>query len=457
MTNTIDVVVIGGGFGGLFLATELSRRGHDVLLLEASANPGGVARTIIEDGFILEPAAGTFMLPHRSLTPLLATADVSVEEAYPAAALRYVWMKNSLVGIPYGPKALLTSALSMRGKLRMAGEPLVRASRGDGSVESLQAFLTRRLGREAGGLLSHLAASGVYAGNPEEISATASFPLFTELESDAGSIVRGAIRRLRSTPKPRPPKPQSHLPVGGMSGAAKTLAAWLGEQYRGEFPVSSVTKNGDRFRIEGPETFHARSVVLALRPDAAATILPDINTDALHGWPSSPVVVVGVGGTATELPLPAGFGFLTGPDTDAATLGCLFESSYAPGRAAPGLSLAKVIAGGALKPSFINLDDEQILSTVVSEMERALGYSIAPSWSKIVRDSSGIPQYDLRHRDRLTAIDDIESRNPGLLFGGWAYRGIGVAHLSSDAVRIADRIRENLSTRPPEPEQNGEQ
>ena len=326
----------------MFLATQLARLDRDVLLLEASPRPGGVAATVIEDGFVLEPAAGTFMLPHRSLTPLLDSAGVAVEEAYPDAALRYVWMRDSLVAIHYGPKALATSALSKRGKLRMAAEPFIRSSPPDEGVEeSLREFLTRRLGREAGTLLSHIAASGVYAGDPNNMSAAAAFPLFTELEAEAGSIVRGGIRRVRALPKPRPPKPKSHIPVGGMSEAAATLAASLGERYRSEHPVTSITKEGDYFRIEGAETLHARSVVIALRPDAASTILQDIDTTVLHGWPSSRVVVVGVGGAAQDVPLPSGFGFLTGPDTDAVTLGCLFESSYAPGRAAPGRSLAK--------------------------------------------------------------------------------------------------------------------
>lgn len=438
MTNVGDVIVIGGGFSGLFIATELARVGRDVVLVEAAARPGGIARTIIEDGFVLEPGAGTFMLPHRALTPILESAGVALEEAYPAAGLRFVWMKGRLVGIPYGPKAILTSAISIRGKLRMAVEPFVRTKPGDGE-ESLRGFLTRRLGKEAGTLLSHVAASGVYAGDPDNMSAAAAFPLFTEMEADAGSVVRGGIRRVRALPKPRPPKPKSHVPVGGMLAAAGTLAAALGERYRAEFPVTSVTRAGDHFRIEGPETLRARAVVIALRPDAAAAILPDIDTAVLGGWPAAPVVVIGVGGTVEEVPLPEGFGFLTGPDMDATILGCLFESSFGPGRAAPGHSLAKVIVGGARNPEIINLPDDQIVATVVSEMERALGVTVTPSWIKVIRNREGIPQYDLDHRRRLAAVDDLEAANPGLVLAGWGYRGIGVAHLATEAVSISDR------------------
>ncbi|MEE8456811.1 MAG: hypothetical protein V3S28_02065, partial [Acidimicrobiia bacterium] len=141
-----------------------------------------------------------------------------------------------------------------------------------------------------------------------------------------------------------------------------------------------------------------------------------------------------------EVPLPDGFGFLTGPNVDAAILGCLFESSFGPGRASPGHSLAKVIVGGTRNPDMVDQSDDQIVTTVVAEMERALGVPVTPSWIKIVRNREGIPQYDLDHRRRLAAIDSMEAANPGLVFAGWGYRGIGVAHLATVATNILDRI-----------------
>ena len=439
MPHDIDTVVVGGGFSGLFIATQLVRDGRDVALLEASNRPGGVAATITEDGYVLEPAAGTFMVPHRALSPILDAADVALEEAADSAALRYVWNGEGLIVIPYGPKALATQAISLGGKLRMAAEPFVR-TKPPSNEESLRSFLTRRLGREAGILLSHVAASGVYAGDPNTLSAAAAFPLFTEMEKGAGSITRGAIRKLRALPKPRPPRPTSHVPVGGMSAAAATLAGALGERYVPQFPVSSVTRDGELFRVEGPETIFARSVVVALRSEDAATILQGMETDGLRGWPSSPVVVVGIGGTSDEVPLPEGFGFLSGPGVDATILGCLFESSFAPSTAAPGHSLAKVIVGGARNPGIVEQSDDRIVDTIVAEMETALGAPVTPSWVKIVRNHEGIPQYDLKHRQRLTAVDNLESEHPGLILTGWGYRGIGVAHLATEAVNISDRI-----------------
>ncbi len=441
MSEVIDVVVIGSGFGGLFAATELARRNRDVVLVDATDRPGGIAETIVEDGYLLEPAAGTFLLPHRALTPLLEYAGVGVERTSAEAGIRYVWTRGRLAAIPSSPKAILTPAVSLRGKLRMAMEPFVRSKPGSGE-ESLRSFMTRRLGREAGTLISHVAASGIYAGDPGTLSVAAAFPAIVALETDAGSIVRGAIRRIRALPKPRPERPKSHVPVGGMSHAARTLAASLGERYRPDFKVISVAREGDSFRIEGPEVLLARSVVIALRPDVSRAILPGIDSDVLVGWPSSTVAVVGIGGSSEDVPLPAGFGYLAGPDADAVGLGCLFESVYAPGRAASGNSLAKIIVGGARRPEVVSWSDDRIVTTITSEMERALGVPITPSWIKVIRHNEGIPNYDLEHRRRLRGVSDLELKNPGLFFGGWGYRGIGVAHLAIDAMSIADRIDE---------------
>ena len=59
MTDSRDVVVVGGGLGGLLVASEVARRGGRPLVLEAGASAGGVAATVHEDGFLLEPAAGS--------------------------------------------------------------------------------------------------------------------------------------------------------------------------------------------------------------------------------------------------------------------------------------------------------------------------------------------------------------------------------------------------------------
>lgn len=436
---TIRVVVIGGGLAGLFTASELMVAGvDDVLVIDEAAEPGGVVRTIRRDGYSLEPAVGTLMLPHSHLSALLERIGADVVPAEPSAAIRYVYTRGRLVALPTSPKALLAPLVPLTAKLRAAAEPFVRTPAQSGD-ESLDAFLRRRLGDGLGGMLAWLGASGVFAGDPARLSARAAFPAIVALADESGSIVRGGLRRFRNR-RPGATRPTSHVPVDGMTGLVETLAGVLGERFRGGFAVGSVHRDGSGWLVEGPETIRADHVVVASRPVAAAALLGGDLGVVLGQAVSAPAVVVGLGGPSDRVPLPQAFGVLTGRDAGFASLGVLFVSSYALGRAPQGHALAKVIAGGARRPELVDWDDARIVEHVGAEVARILGTDIDPSFAEIVRHRAGIPQYEIGHGAWLAEIDRLLGDRPGLHLTGWGYRGVGVGHLAADAVATAGRI-----------------
>ena len=67
-----DVIVIGGGLGGLLTAAILRRRGKTVLLLERAAEVGGRLRSLEVDGYVLD--AGAYLWPNLHLDRALAAA-----------------------------------------------------------------------------------------------------------------------------------------------------------------------------------------------------------------------------------------------------------------------------------------------------------------------------------------------------------------------------------------------
>ena len=108
-----QVIVVGGGLGGLLIGAELKRRGIEPLVLEAGGHPGGVARTIREDGYLLEPAAGSLLLPHPDLSPIFQVAGVPLVTANPEARTRFVYERGNLHEVPESPKFLLTGLASV--------------------------------------------------------------------------------------------------------------------------------------------------------------------------------------------------------------------------------------------------------------------------------------------------------------------------------------------------------
>ena len=57
------VVVIGGGFGGMAAAARLAKLGHDVTLLERSAQLGGALTSVEQDGFTWDGGPTSTLLP----------------------------------------------------------------------------------------------------------------------------------------------------------------------------------------------------------------------------------------------------------------------------------------------------------------------------------------------------------------------------------------------------------
>src|SRR5215510_12394648 len=197
----VDSVIIGAGVSGLVAAHRLKKMGRDLLLVESGDRVGGVIQSREVEGFLIECGPNSLRGSHEfldlveelNLTGELITAD--------PRAPAYIYADGRLQAAPMSPPALVkTKLISNAAKLRLLREPFVKTRR-EGGEESIASFVRRRLGDE---ILARMVApflSGVFAGDPERLSVEACFPRLAELESDAGSILRGAIRAMRSSNK----------------------------------------------------------------------------------------------------------------------------------------------------------------------------------------------------------------------------------------------------------------
>ncbi len=427
------VGVIGAGLAGVMTAAELRRRGADVTVFEANDRIGGLVDPIADGGFVLEPGGSGFNLPHPALDHFVTEFGLEVVPAQ-GAHRRYLARSDRLIELPASPPAMLVSpVLSGRAKARLLREPAVTSTHGEG--ETLLGFMTRRFGDEAGRLAAHLAATGVFVGDPAELSVEAAFPRLVSLEHRSGSVLRGMIDARRSRGA-QAPSPRLYVPATTMSSLVRALAADLA--VRTGCVIDSVRPSAAGWELTGTTSVEVDEVVVALDPASASRVVPDRLAPLLDGRPTAPVAVVGLGSHSGGPAALDGFGALSHPDAGLVSLGVLFESSYAPHRAPPDGFLVKVIAGGAVHPEVASWTDDYLVRVVGAELAAMLGENVEADWVRVERRR--IPQYQSGHLRWLSKVDEVVASMPGLHLTGWGYRGVGIAHVASDALAVTDRI-----------------
>jgi|FLYL01.1.fsa_nt_gi oxygen-dependent protoporphyrinogen oxidase len=419
------VTVVGGGLAGLLAAAELLRRGvDDVSVLEAAERPGGVARGIVRSGHRLEPAVSTFRLPHPRLGLLLESTGVRVTPAHDAST-RHLFTRGRRLTVRPGPGVLTTPVVGLRSKLAALAEPWRRSTIGDDP--SLEEFLTSRLGPGLGRLAAWVAAAGVFAGDPAQLSARAAFPALTGLVDQSGSILRGLGRS-------RGPRRRTVVPVGGISALIDAVAGALGDRLVTSCPVETIEATSDGWVVHGAETLRTRHLILATPSYVTRRMLR-------ADWEPTPralTAVIFLAGPAGSFPVPPGFGCLVDPAEGMATVGVVFETNLDPSRAPAGRHLVKVIAGGAHRPEVAEWDDDRLVGQVGEEVARIVGDDVDADLVEVFRVVPGIPQYVRSHLRRLEELARHLDGPTPIQVVGWDYRGVGLADLADAAARVAD-------------------
>jgi len=429
--SEVEVAVVGAGAAGLAAALELRARGADVALLEAGDAAGGVMRSERAEGFLFERGPNAFQVKPAALGFLRRHGlEAMLVPAVPEARQRAVLRGGRLVPVPSGiGPALATPLLSLRGKLRVLGEPFV--PQGDPTGESVAEFVSRRLGGET---LERLVAPflvGVYAGDETRLGAEAVFPSLVAFERQRGSIVRGALAAAFDRARPRGLR-GSWSTAEGLGGLARALAAGLGERLALHTRVAALVREGGGFRLELERgMLRARSLVLAVPASAAAELLrplaPEL-AEGLAGIEYAPLVSmpVAVDPRAAREPI-RGFGFLVPRSEGLDLLGALFMSRVFPGRAPAGRELVHCMIGGARWPGAVDAPDDALLARAAQGLERALGLREVPVPVAITRWPRAVPQPRPDHPRVVARLHALAAQAGPLRLAGSYLAGVSVA------------------------------
>jgi protoporphyrinogen/coproporphyrinogen III oxidase len=456
------VVIIGGGISGLACAFRLKQRGIPFLLLEKSNRFGGVIQSIQQDGFLFERGPQSFTLT-APLNELIEAAGLSSELLRaPSRMPRYIYVGGKLVAAPMSPFSLLTtSLLSANTKWNLLAEPL-RRTHPPTEDESIASFVRRKFGNS---LLDNLAApfvSCVYAGDPEKLSLRSAFPQVHEWEKNHGSLLRGAIRKMRSRPKnPNAQKVRGICSLQrGVSSLFDALGANLGDSARLGVGVEAVIRNTseskERFEVrctfggaQRTESLAASAVICATETAPAGAMLASSSEQfakSLARIPYAPIAVVSAGyrreavGRALD-----GFGFLVPRKEELRVLGCVWNSALFPGRAPEGHVLLTSFAGGALNPELCTWSEDRIASAVHEDISRVLNINEEPVAQNVHVYQRAIPQYNLGHFRIMTELQWTCDATPGLYLAGNYLEGPSMGACVERSFRVVNEVENYLN------------
>jgi oxygen-dependent protoporphyrinogen oxidase len=460
MSSALRVVVIGAGVSGLAVAFEIAERAKrlerplELMCLDGADCAGGHIRTSREDGFQYEWGPTGFLdnAPETLALVRRLGLDEEMLPANEAAGQRFLYRGGKLHPLPMSPGAFLRSPIiSPLGKLRLAGELFVPKGP-PVEDETVHGFASRRIGVEAAEILIDAMVSGIWAGNTRTLSLKATFPKMAELERVYGGLFR-AMRAKKKEGGGGPFGPAGKLTSfqSGMQALPDALAAALGDRLRLRTAVRAVSDLGQRgFRVilEEGAPIETDAVVLAAPAYHSSRMVQKMDAElatALDAIPYTTLAVVHLGFVHETLDTgPRGFGFLAPRNQGLRSLGCLWPSDIFPGRARSGLRLTTTMIGGAHDEGVVELEDQELIRTVREELHGAMGFVVAPRFSRVLRHRRAIPQYTVGHLDRVAAVDAAVARRPGLFLGGNGLRGLSVNLCIEDAGPLADQVLDSL-------------
>ncbi|HZF38979.1 MAG TPA: protoporphyrinogen oxidase [Blastocatellia bacterium] len=459
----VDSVIIGAGISGLVAAHRLKKMGRDLLLIESGDRVGGVIQSREVEGFLIECGPNSLRGSHEfldlveelNLTGELITAD--------PRAPAYVYADGRLQAAPISPPALVkTKLISTAAKLRLLREPFVKARR-EGGEESVASFVRRRLGGE---ILERMVApflSGVYAGDPEELSVQACFPKLAEFEAEAGGLLRGALRAAKQSRKGASRSKRSLRPYRlcsfryGLSALPEALSRSLGDRLLTGARIINIIKSTGGFEIKvehrgDVKTINSSTLIISTPAYVAAHLLDAVAPEIAALVAEIPYVSIASVPLAYRAEQVAreldGFGFLAPRSEGLRTLGSIWNSSLFAGRAPEGWVCLTNFIGGATDTEAIKLGDEELIRIVHDDLRKVLGVSGEPRRLPIARYERAIPQYTLGQAARVERIESMLRGNPklwpelwpGLWIAGNYLRGISLGDCIKQAERVAAEI-----------------
>ena len=445
-----DVIVIGGGIGGLSVAYELQRRGVASVVLEQADRAGGVILSEEVDGFTIDAGPDSLLVQKPDGITLCEEVGLG-SQLVPTKRPRLAYIQRggrlhalpaaSVLGIPTRVGPFMTTGLfSWAGKMRMAAEVFVPARRGDDD-ESIGAFMTRRFGKEATDYLAEPLLAGIHAGDVNRLSLGSLFPRFRDTERTQGSLLL-AFRRQSQGAASRDGEGDGafrSLP-GGLSQMVRAVVASLSPgTLRLNAPVRRVSAGRYSHHVVvdvGGTPLEARAVVFATPTYVTSVLVAELDAEIARRcdeipYASTGTVVFGFRRSDVAHPL-NGSGFVVPRVENTGLLAASWMSSKWPNRAPDGRVLLRAFVGGARDHHALEQSDGALQNRALAALTPLLGISGDPLLARVYRWNRATAQHEVGHAARLAAIERRLAARPGLFVTGSGWRGVGIPDCVAD-------------------------
>ncbi len=453
----MDTLIIGGGISGLTVAHKLRRLcpKHQFCLLEKSNRAGGAIWSHAENGYLSENGPHGFLDNCEESSLLLEETGLDKEclKASLSKFVRFVCIGGTLRCIPQSPpKIIMAPLISPLAKLRVAGEFFKKPLLGEPTVAQ---WVEHRFGSA---LLPFVDAvfTGTYAGDLNRLVIDGVMPGIRHMELAHGSVIRGLLAKIKEGQRNRKKTGQAKkgLPAmtnfpDGMKRLPEKLAASLqqGLEIQLGCGVTTIRKITNGWEVES-DTGHyqAANLVLALSINTSLALLQNISqTMPQTSIPEAKIVTIALGfGPGSSLP--PGFGYLAPEQEGRFCLGALFSSNMFPARAPQGHILLETLVGGRRHPERLDLDDATLIRLALDDLRPLLPLHGEPTYARVLRASSGIPQLEAGYPALLNWRDQMMRENPGLFIHGFGWEGIGLNDMIKSATRVATSICNNANS-----------
>lgn len=391
--------IIGAGISGLTLAWELQQRGADYQLFEASGRVGGYIQSE-RDGRYLREIGPNSLLGDQALLDWLSGLGLTeaITFAKPVSKARFIFKNGAYRALPSGPLSLIFgNFFSWSTKLAVFRERNNRTLAPPG--ETLGQFFRRRFSDEIVDYALGPFVAGIYAGDPERLLVSETFPMLLQYEREHGSVLRGFIKNASGERR------QSFSFRDGMQMLPDALAAKLTNLLLNT-PVTGLGRLADgRWQLSTPtgqRTFDRVVLATATEP-ASRLLLPSYPAvaEAIRTIDYPPMTAVHSVYKRADVSHPLnGFGGLNPAKEGRFCAGHIWSSSTFDHRCPPDEVLFSTFVGGkqGIRPDGTNnaqQPDSVLKQKVHQELAESFGIRASgPVWQKLARWERAIPQYD---------------------------------------------------------------